>query len=299
MIEPILLGGGKRIFPDDGTARPLQLVNVRHDRHRRAGLHVPPGVVALRRLHVLVCAVDVDVARPERRRLAGAGVVRVAPHAAGVVGQQVDRDRRLGRGRAHAVDVVARREQRVEVAGRERARARRARVAAVVARVDLLVLGAAVEPDEAPREVVVDRRLRRRAARRARTASASGRRRGTAATGRCRRPCRSPGRPPGSSAGSQSGSASSSAKRGRIASHAVAGRARGGDRARTPATNARTTRRVEDVLVAHASEPAAPLEEGEQRRRRRRARCRCRGRRTLPSRRCGGPSSRSSGRRSR
>jgi dihydrofolate reductase len=27
MIEPILLGGGKRIFPDDGAARPLQLVN--------------------------------------------------------------------------------------------------------------------------------------------------------------------------------------------------------------------------------------------------------------------------------
>jgi dihydrofolate reductase len=26
MIEPILLGGGKRIFPVDGTARPLQLV---------------------------------------------------------------------------------------------------------------------------------------------------------------------------------------------------------------------------------------------------------------------------------
>jgi dihydrofolate reductase len=26
MIEPILLGGGKRIFPDDGAARPLQLV---------------------------------------------------------------------------------------------------------------------------------------------------------------------------------------------------------------------------------------------------------------------------------
>jgi dihydrofolate reductase len=25
MIEPILLGGGKRIFPEDGTARPLQL----------------------------------------------------------------------------------------------------------------------------------------------------------------------------------------------------------------------------------------------------------------------------------
>ncbi len=27
MIEPILLGGGKRIFPDDGAARPLRLVN--------------------------------------------------------------------------------------------------------------------------------------------------------------------------------------------------------------------------------------------------------------------------------
>ena len=27
MIEPILLGGGKRIFSDDGVARPMQLVN--------------------------------------------------------------------------------------------------------------------------------------------------------------------------------------------------------------------------------------------------------------------------------
>jgi dihydrofolate reductase len=26
MIEPILLGGGKRIFPDDGASRPMQLV---------------------------------------------------------------------------------------------------------------------------------------------------------------------------------------------------------------------------------------------------------------------------------
>ncbi len=28
LIEPILLGGGKRIFPDDGRARPLELVSV-------------------------------------------------------------------------------------------------------------------------------------------------------------------------------------------------------------------------------------------------------------------------------
>jgi dihydrofolate reductase len=27
MIEPILLGGGKRLFPDDGTARRLELVS--------------------------------------------------------------------------------------------------------------------------------------------------------------------------------------------------------------------------------------------------------------------------------
>ena len=28
MIEPITLGGGKRLFPDDGTDRPLDLVSV-------------------------------------------------------------------------------------------------------------------------------------------------------------------------------------------------------------------------------------------------------------------------------
>jgi dihydrofolate reductase len=27
MIEPVTLGGGKRIFPDDGTARPMRLVS--------------------------------------------------------------------------------------------------------------------------------------------------------------------------------------------------------------------------------------------------------------------------------
>ena len=27
MIEPILLGGGKRVFPDDGRARALELVS--------------------------------------------------------------------------------------------------------------------------------------------------------------------------------------------------------------------------------------------------------------------------------
>ena len=27
MIEPIVLGGGKRLFPDDGQSRPLELVS--------------------------------------------------------------------------------------------------------------------------------------------------------------------------------------------------------------------------------------------------------------------------------
>ena len=26
MIEPVVLGGGKRLFPDDGQSRPLELV---------------------------------------------------------------------------------------------------------------------------------------------------------------------------------------------------------------------------------------------------------------------------------
>ena len=27
MIDPLAVGGGKRLFPDDGAARPLHLVN--------------------------------------------------------------------------------------------------------------------------------------------------------------------------------------------------------------------------------------------------------------------------------
>ena len=27
MIDPVLVGGGKRIFPDDGAQRPLRLVD--------------------------------------------------------------------------------------------------------------------------------------------------------------------------------------------------------------------------------------------------------------------------------
>ena len=103
-------------------------------------------------------AVHVHVARAERPGLARVGVVGVAPHAAGVIGQEVDRDRGLGRGGAHAVDVVAGRQQHVEVAGHERAPLRQLE-AGVVVRVDLLVLGAAVEPHEPPSEVVVHRRL--------------------------------------------------------------------------------------------------------------------------------------------
>jgi dihydrofolate reductase len=37
MIEPIVLGGGKRLFPDDGTARPLELVSTSKS---ATGVHV-------------------------------------------------------------------------------------------------------------------------------------------------------------------------------------------------------------------------------------------------------------------
>ena len=37
MIEPIMLGGGKRVFPDDGRARPLELVDVRTS---KTGVHI-------------------------------------------------------------------------------------------------------------------------------------------------------------------------------------------------------------------------------------------------------------------
>lgn len=37
MLEPIILGGGKKLFPDDGTARPLELVD---SRRSSTGVHV-------------------------------------------------------------------------------------------------------------------------------------------------------------------------------------------------------------------------------------------------------------------
>src|SRR3954452_20648757 len=105
-----------------------------------------------RRTDSVLVAEHVDVARAKRRDLAGPGVVGVAPDAAGVVGQQVDRDRGVPRGRAHAVDVVGRRDERVEVAGRQRAALDELDAVAALG-VDVLVLGPAVEADEAPGEV--------------------------------------------------------------------------------------------------------------------------------------------------
>jgi dihydrofolate reductase len=47
MIEPIILGGGKRLFPDDGTAKPLELVSAVTT---KTGVHVctyrPAGAFA-------------------------------------------------------------------------------------------------------------------------------------------------------------------------------------------------------------------------------------------------------------
>jgi Tol biopolymer transport system component len=103
----------------------------------------------------------VDVAGAKRPFLARLGVEHVPPDAAGVVREQVDRHRRLRRRRPDAVDVVGRRDEGVEVARTERALLDELERAAPPG-VDLLVLGAAVQADEPPGEVVVDRRLRRR-----------------------------------------------------------------------------------------------------------------------------------------
>ena len=43
MIEPIVLGGGKGIFPTDGAARRFELVFRHHGGNRCAGLPVPAG----------------------------------------------------------------------------------------------------------------------------------------------------------------------------------------------------------------------------------------------------------------
>src|SRR5581483_12109360 len=90
----------------------------------------------------------------ERLWRAGLLVERVAEDATGVTREQVDRDRRLVGGRPHPVDVVLRREERVEVARLQRSRPD-ALEAAGKRPVELLVLVSAIEADEAPRQVVV------------------------------------------------------------------------------------------------------------------------------------------------
>ena len=147
---------------------------------------------------------------------------RVPPDAARVVREQVDRHRGHGRRRAHPVDVVARRDQGVEVSGHE---------LALLDELEAAVLLARTPPRpacrgrgrRAPRRDGRARASASRPGRRARRATASRRPPGRGATGRSRRPCRCPARGAWYSAGSQSSSASRSAKRGRIASHASSG----------------------------------------------------------------------------
>ena len=43
MLEPIVLGGGKRLFPDDGTRAHSSWCRVKPARDRCADLHLPPG----------------------------------------------------------------------------------------------------------------------------------------------------------------------------------------------------------------------------------------------------------------
>src|SRR5215471_15695085 len=102
---------------------------------------------------------NVGIARAEGLFRARLRVVYMPPGAARVIRQEVDRDRRLRRSRAHAMDVVVRRKEGVELACAQRPALHQPKILAL-ARVDLLVLFAPVQADEAPGEVVVDRRRR-------------------------------------------------------------------------------------------------------------------------------------------
>ena len=235
---PDARGGDRGGLGDDrgGPAPP------RADRRRDQGAAGAARAAGLRGSAAggVLVAGHVDVARAKRRALAGVRVVGVAPDAAGVVGQQVDRDRGLRRGGADAVDVVGRRDERVEVArararGSRRARCRRR------ARRRCPRPGSRGRGRRGPTRGGRAPASARRRARRARRARASGPRRGTAATGRCRRPCRSRGRPPGSARAARRGRRAAAAKEGRIASQACAGDPASSIAARTPATKSRTT----------------------------------------------------------
>ncbi len=127
----------------------------RRRQRRRGRLTAQPIVVAS------ASQIGVRVAGAKRPRGARQVVEGVALGAPRVVRQQVDRDRRLGRGRPHAVDVVGRRQEHVVVAGCKRTPARELD-AALARSVELLVLIALVETDEPPRQVVVDRGHRAR-----------------------------------------------------------------------------------------------------------------------------------------
>src|SRR6266536_2706658 len=105
---------------------------------------------------------NVDVAGAKRRHVTRRRIVGVSPDAAGVVREQVDRDRGRGRCRAHPVDVVLGRNQHVEVPARERARLHDYELAVVAQCVDLLLLCAAVEADETPGKMIVNGGLRPR-----------------------------------------------------------------------------------------------------------------------------------------
>ena len=174
-------------------------------------------------LRLVVVARHVDVAGAERLRLTRRRIERVAPDAARVVRQQVDRDGRLGGGGAHPVDVVARRDQDVELAGSEEATLDELE-RVVSARVDLLVLLPAVEADE-PQARWSWIGVSAPAARRGRRATATGPRRGRGATGDAAS-IPLAGAAAWYSGGSQSGSASSSANRGLSASQACSGEER-------------------------------------------------------------------------
>ena len=163
------------------------------------------------------------------------------------------------------MDVVARRQQRVEVAGPERAARDRSRPSS--RGVELLVLAAAVQADQPPREMVVDRGRRAGRDDEREQASASGRRRGTAATVRSRRPCRCSGRVPGRRRAASSGSASRSVNAvdpatAAAAADAAAIRSAPAQESRTRGVSSRYSSRVGAASVTGWTLPSAASRSG-------------------------------------
>src|SRR5689334_13981007 len=117
---------------------------------------------------LFLCATSVAVARSERRHGTAGSVKPVTSDAARVVGEQVNRDRWRRRCGLDVMNVVERRQQRVELAVFDGLLTRdfecrlRFSPAIIDASIHGFIQNAAIDADQTPREMIVNWRLRAR-----------------------------------------------------------------------------------------------------------------------------------------